>query len=268
MAAPTGLAIHPSERFLYIKSGNSGTVWKVPIRLPAPPPPSLKVVSDKFEPDRDIKFDATGNLYGVTTRKLWRIDSFGEVCSGRLNVAEGTTGVAVEVPGLSSNRLFFGENNGRLGYPTLSSFRCDKRVPSQGTSKKTCGPFRFLLYRSSPADLVGSWGNSVSSVDINTGECTPLVSGLAQPNGLAEDNNGNLYIADSGKGEIIRRTPQGQTKVFAQGLITPTGLVFDSTTGSLFVAETNAGRVTVLHTVEQQTPYSEDQTLEVPSAPR
>jgi len=44
LAAPTGLAIHPNERFFYIKSGNSGTVWKVPILLPAPHLPGLPLL--------------------------------------------------------------------------------------------------------------------------------------------------------------------------------------------------------------------------------
>ena len=48
LSAPTGLAFHPRERSLYVKSGSSGTVWKVPLLLPAPPAGSVKVVTDQF----------------------------------------------------------------------------------------------------------------------------------------------------------------------------------------------------------------------------
>lgn len=247
LATPTGLAIHPNERSLYVKSGISGTVWKVPIQ-PYGTAGSIAVVTDQFQPVADIKFDAAGNLYGVSTDNydLWRLDSSGSVCSGNLFRNPQATGIAVETPGLSSNHLFFTEGSGAsLISDILSSFQC-KQYSSDKFINYSCGLFRFLLYRPSRADLVGSWGNTVSSVNINDASCTTLVSNLAQPNGLAEDNKGNLYIADTGTGEIVKRTPQGQVVVIAEGLTSPTGLAFDSVTGFLFVSEATAGRITTL----------------------
>ena len=95
---------------------------------------------------------------------------------------------------------------------------------------------------------MGSKNNAVVSINIINGVCTTLVSNLVQPNGLVEDSQGNLYIADTGAGKIIKRTPLGQVVEIANGLFSPTGLVWDQQTGQLFVAETTANRVSVIPT--------------------
>jgi hypothetical protein len=69
---------------------------------------------------------------------------------------------------------------------------------------------------------------------------------MVQPNGLAEDSAGNLYIADTGSGKIIKRDALGNVTEVAANLNGPTGLVFDSETGFLFISEMNANRITTL----------------------
>ena len=65
-----------------------------------------------------------------------------------------------------------------------------------------------------------------------------------RPTGLAVDEAGNLYVADTGSGEIVRITPAGGLSIFAAGLNEPTGLCWQG--DSLYVAETGANRVLAL----------------------
>lgn len=66
LSTPTGIAIHPQQRVLYIKSGAGGTLWKVPI-LSNGSAGAISVVTDQFNPTSQISFDAAGNLYGIVT---------------------------------------------------------------------------------------------------------------------------------------------------------------------------------------------------------
>ena len=67
---------------------------------------------------------------------------------------------------------------------------------------------------------------------------TPTVSTIAagfnQPDGLAVDSAGNLYVANLGDGTVTKVTPAGM-KTFASGLENPGGLAFDAA-GNLFIA--------------------------------
>ena len=246
LTAPTGLAIHPQQRLLYVKSGAGGTVWKVPI-LTGGKAGSIGVVTDQFTPSGDIKFDAAGNLYGIFEDSIWgacvaRIDSSGSVCFARTGwTSSPDPGIAIESPGLSSSGIFF-KPSYALVRATISSFVCNDWVDDLEVGRPP-GPIRFLLYRPSLADLVGSYGTTVASINVSNGNASPLISDLAQPQGLAEDTQGNLYVVDSGAGAIFKRTPIGTVTKIIQGLSSPTGLVFDAANGNLYVAETSANRI-------------------------
>ena len=62
-----------------------------------------------------------------------------------------------------------------------------------------------------------------------------------RPTGLATDDEGCLYVADTGSGTIRRITRDGRAAVYARGLNEPTGLCWYG--GSLYVAETGENRV-------------------------
>ena len=85
----------------------------------------------------------------------------------------------------------------------------------------------------------------VETINASTNDPTLLVKDMGvvynHPTGLATDENGNLYVANTGRGEIIRITPNGQATVYCKDLHEPTGLFWYDR--ALYVAETGAHRV-------------------------
>jgi DNA-binding beta-propeller fold protein YncE len=62
------------------------------------------------------------------------------------------------------------------------------------------------------------------------------------PAALAFGPNGNLYIADDGRNQILERLSNGSFVVFASGLHQPGGIAF-SPDGTMYVADAGSGRV-------------------------
>ena len=62
-----------------------------------------------------------------------------------------------------------------------------------------------------------------------------------RPTGLAEGDDGELYIADSGNGSIRRMDSRGTVTTVLTGLAEPTGLCFAD--GALYIAETGRNRI-------------------------
>ncbi|MBQ8138346.1 MAG: hypothetical protein IJ195_02700 [Lachnospiraceae bacterium] len=62
-----------------------------------------------------------------------------------------------------------------------------------------------------------------------------------KPTGLATDENGDLYVSDTGRGAIRKITTSGEVQTVIEGLNRPTGLCYSS--GILYIAETGANRV-------------------------
>jgi uncharacterized protein YecT (DUF1311 family)/sugar lactone lactonase YvrE len=67
---------------------------------------------------------------------------------------------------------------------------------------------------------------------------TATAISLDSAHGLAFDSNGNLLVADSGTGTILKVTPEGTQSTFASGLNAPRSLAFDGK-GNLLVAQGN-----------------------------
>ncbi|MBQ6000688.1 MAG: S-layer homology domain-containing protein [Clostridia bacterium] len=64
---------------------------------------------------------------------------------------------------------------------------------------------------------------------------------FSSPSGLAVDDEGSLYIADTGNGSIRLMTKKGNVTTLVSGLTEPTGLSWAN--GSLYVAETGKNRI-------------------------
>ena len=65
---------------------------------------------------------------------------------------------------------------------------------------------------------------------------------MSQPQGLAVDASGNVYIANEYTGTIAEVTPSGQYNMFAWGFSYPTSLAFDAA-GNLYVANNGDGTI-------------------------
>ena len=110
------------------------------------------------------------------------------------------------------------------------------------------------LYVCDQADDVASHGR-VLKINPRTHEVTTLFSGLAFPNGFAEDHQGNFFVTDSLLGAIYKFTgePNSNTVWFQDASLISTNpnqpvgandLAFDATGGFLYVD--NAGNRQVL----------------------
>ena len=91
---------------------------------------------------------------------------------------------------------------------------------------------------------VSQGGNSVNGtitrIDIATNVATTFASSAAlqNPHGLAFDASGNLYVASSDGGPIMRFTPSGVGSVFANTQAGSIGLAFDGS-GNLYATGSN-----------------------------
>lgn len=86
--------------------------------------------------------------------------------------------------------------------------------------------------------------DSIQTVNAHTEEelaMTDMGVAFSHPTGLAADEEGNLYIADTLENAVRKVTPEGELTTYASGLSEPTGLCWKA--GALYAAETGANRI-------------------------
>lgn len=64
---------------------------------------------------------------------------------------------------------------------------------------------------------------------------------IVRPTGITADNDGSLFVADTGSGTVWKITEDGKAKVFCEGLTEPMGISFSD--GVLYVAECGKSRI-------------------------
>ena len=82
-----------------------------------------------------------------------------------------------------------------------------------------------------------------------------IFSGFNAPAGMTFDSAGNLFVADSGDDEVREITPAGTVSIFATGFNDPTALAFDSS-GNLYVANRANGTVDVVTLAGKVSPFA------------
>jgi sugar lactone lactonase YvrE len=99
-----------------------------------------------------------------------------------------------------------------------------------------CAGTVMLLAAGAQAQLLyeADWGSGYIFSFSPSGSQSFVTGGLSNPEGLAFDNSGNLYIANEGGNDIVKYS-SGAQSVFASGVGQAWGLAFNST-GNLFVS--------------------------------
>jgi large repetitive protein len=94
--------------------------------------------------------------------------------------------------------------------------------------------------------LGGAWNVGVSqTVHFNGVQTTIPSSTLNYPYGVSVDGSGNVYIANSGLGKVLRETPAGTgftEGTIGSGLYFPAGVAVDGS-GNVYIADTDNNRV-------------------------
>ena len=75
-----------------------------------------------------------------------------------------------------------------------------------------------------------------------TGQVTDIANGsmFDDPDGIAVDGSGNLYVANYSNGTVVKITPAGAVSPYASGFDHPDALAIDAS-GDLFVADFDLG---------------------------
>jgi glucose/arabinose dehydrogenase len=92
----------------------------------------------------------------------------------------------------------------------------------------------------------------VIRLDLLSGKVTPFSSSLRWPTSLARFWTGEMVVAETGTGKVLRLGPTGEWWPVAHALLSPVGLIADG--GRLLVAEPTGGRVISLR--EGRSPLS------------
>jgi sugar lactone lactonase YvrE len=103
------------------------------------------------------------------------------------------------------------------------------------------GSFIAVIARAAVGDVYETNGTGILRF-----LATPITftQGLTSPKGLVFDGNGHLFVADAGRGAIIRFTlPDASGGTFASNLSSPVGITFDAF-GDMFVGESGNGNIT------------------------
>jgi DNA-binding beta-propeller fold protein YncE len=197
--------------------------------------PSSVVIGNAFQPQSwhsaSVFLDGLGNLtLGSVTTNNAPVDV---TARGNLVVAAGAA-VVTGTGTLSLGADLKADETGDDGVGTLT-------IASGAAVNSANGGNSSVTLRG--ADMDVQPGSSVSASSPSVSTFIPATFGLSGPTFSAFDNQGNLYVADSGTNAVSKITPQGAVSVFASsGLNDPYGLAFDAA-GNLYVA--NDGNSTV-----------------------
>ena len=140
------------------------------------------------------------------------------------------------------------DGNGDLfvaSYRTPAGNRTVAEVSSQGTISTAASGFNepnALAFDASGNLYVVNYGNGTISRMTPAGNVSVFATGFTNPAGLAFDGNGNLFVANSGNGTVSKVTPAGVVSTFSSGFSNPFGLAFDGN-GNLYVADFNVFKI-------------------------
>jgi len=182
-----------------------------------------------------LAFDNEGTLY-ISSRHdgvVYQVSS------------EGTLSVYVEGMGVATGIAFDKENNLYVGDRSGTIFKIapNRQIYVYATMEPSIAAYHLAF--GTDGDLYVT-APTTSSFDCvyrvnDRGEVSPFFRGLGRPQGLAFDEDGNLYVAASlnGRRGVVRITPAGQPELYLSG----PGIVGLAFTGSRAMAITTNNAV-------------------------
>jgi sugar lactone lactonase YvrE len=230
----TNPAFDPDEGALFVtRSGSRGEQLPVSLFRIEPNGEVSEFSGDITNPTA-IAFDKDGQMF-VTSRvdgTVYRVNPFREAVAFVRNLGIAT-GMAFD----SVGTMYVGDRTGTIY--KVNGIGEEKAwvqlEPSVSAYHLAFGP-DDVLYVTGPT--VSSF-DSVYRIDQH-GEVGVFYKGLGRPQGLAFDDEGNLYLAASIKGRrgIVRISPEGNAELFVAGM-NLVGLVFSSS-GDMVVASNDS----------------------------
>src|SRR6185437_7830009 len=234
---PNGVAVDATG-YVFVADGAS---HQVKVIAPGGGVPSPILLNISFSNPTDAVLDGIGNIY-VTDTNLG---------NGSGNLREINLGYFI-TPALPAG-LSIDENSGIIiGTPTVTSPAANYTVTAynSGGSNSTIAnitvdPYRFptISYQSPQVYFVNVPINPLTptSRDVfapgNNRNVIDFASGLSGPAGVAVDAAGNVYVAETGKNDVIKIAANGSgVTVLAAGFNTLRGVAVD-TAGNVYVAD-------------------------------
>ena len=158
-----------------------------------------------------------------------------------------TASVASGVPAPDGGTVTFYDNGNEIGTAVVSA-----GTASFTTSSLNLGSNALTA---SYGGFTGT-GGLVYESSVATGTQSYLVaSGLSVVSGVAADDTGDIFVADSVKNDVIEVAANGTQSTVATGLSQPSGLAEDSQ-GSLFIADTDNNRIVEVKPSGQSTTFA------------
>lgn len=237
-----GVALSINQRSVPKRDGNSLILTTVAGQDPVAGYVDAQGVAARFAGPIGICFDASGNAYVAdrANHVIRKIDSVGNVTTlagspGNPGYADGAAGAA-----RFANPSYVAIDAAGNVYVSEGSFGV---LPTAGSTIRKVSPAGVVTTLAGRPGIIGSSDGPSSSATFN------------HPQGLALDNQGNLYVADSGNYTVRRIAVNGTVSTLAgtagnynyadgtgasAAFRQPEGLTFSRLDGNLYLSDENS----------------------------
>jgi uncharacterized membrane protein len=145
------------------------------------------------------------------------------------------------------------DNSGDLVYSLYSSGQVGLYNPNTNANTVIAsslnGPADLFLEAGGQSVLLSEYlGNRITRINLTTGAVSTLATNISGPNGIAYDNNGNLFVVAKGVDSLLQLNPTTGAVLQSIPLHShgfPDGMTFDPVTGAFWVTDDGGGLIEV-----------------------